>query len=322
VPTSRPAFQPYIAWYRGGTPPGTGAPATGSADDAGASGRKGNWTDAAALAISVDDIGLRQSAVAVERMRTYGGKPASVSEHVIRWRRTVDYLGISITVDETEIRQRIDELIGRNRNWCQLVGDFGITMLATPGRDGDEQGATEIMHLNALNHARINRHHEIGQPLVITDVQQPPAKSWPRDIKVRCRLHYYLADRATRQLNPDALGLLIDTDGSVTETSVANLAICRSGIVVSPPAEQVLPGVTQQLVQHIAAELGLTWTRQPLFPADVREADEVWLMGTDGGLWFASHVDGVAIGDAGPGEIYRRALAGFYRWCQASMARA
>jgi branched-chain amino acid aminotransferase len=308
------ASHPFIAWRRSGAPAAERAP-----HDAG--DHHGIWTRNAALAISIDDIGFRQSAVAVERLRTYGGKPAAVSEHVIRWRRTVDYLGIRITVDETEIRQRIDELIDRNGNWCQLVGDFGITMLATPGRDVDEQDATEIMHLNALNHARINSHRTLGQPLVITDVQQPPAKSWPRDIKVRCRLHYYLADRATRQMNPDAVGLLIDADGSVTETSVANLAICRGGIVVSPPAEQVLPGVTQQSVQRVADELGLSWTREPLFPADVREADEVWLMGTDGGLWFASHVDGVAVGHAGPGEIYRRALAAFNESCQVRVAR-
>lgn len=271
-----------------------------------------HWIRADQLAVSVHDLGFRQSVVAVERLRTYGQRPAYLSLHIVRWRRTLEHLAIALPVDEQAIAARIDELIERNAAWCQQQGEFGITMLATPGCDPlADTAATEILHLNPLPHAKIQRHRDVGQPLIITDIHQPSDRSWPRDIKVRCRLHYYLADREAQEVDPDAVGVLLDADGSVTETSIANLAICRAGEIVSPTPAQVLPGVTQQVIQQFAKKIGFNWSHATLFPADLREADEVWLMGTDGGLWFASRVDGVLIGGGKPGSIYQQVLSAF-----------
>lgn len=296
---------PSFAWHSG---PLYNLLESSAADGVG----KGYWVRSDQLQISVQDLGFRQAVTAVERLRTYGGRPASLSQHLIRWRRTLDYLGIAILVDEAEIAQRIAALIDRNAAWCRRVGDFGITLLATPGQDaGRPDAATEIMHLNPLDPAKLQRHRTAGQPLIITDVHQPSSKSWPRDIKVRCRLHYYLADRAAQQIDAAALGLLIDADGSVTETSVASVAICQDGQILSPPIEQVLPGTTQQAVEQVARQLGLAWSYQTLFPAEIRQADEVWLMGTDGGLWFANRVDGVLIGEGRPGPMYQKVLPQF-----------
>ncbi|TVP96573.1 MAG: branched-chain amino acid aminotransferase [Planctomycetaceae bacterium] len=268
----------------------------------------------AAIAISLHDTGFRQGVVAVERLRTYGGKPAELAQHLARWRRTLEHLLIRIPTDQSRVAARIEALIERNRAWCQRAGDFGITMLATPGRFDDPGGGpTQIMHLNPLDFETIRRRRSNGQPLVITDVQQPSPRCWPRDIKVRCRLHYYSADAAARLLMPDGLGVLIDADGSITETSVANIAIVRDGICLAPPIDQVLPGVTQNRIRRLADRLGLPWQHRPLFPADLRDADEVWLMGTDGGLWFADRVDGHPIGDGTAGPHYRQMSDAFDR---------
>jgi branched-chain amino acid aminotransferase len=298
--------KPLIAWYQAVL-----VPSDTPLIDSGGMADGGNWVDSRALQISVDDIGFRQSVVAVERLRTYHGQPLSVPQHVVRWRRTIDHLAIPIEVDEAVIDERIKRLIEHNRDWCHQVGDFGITMLATPGVATDRSQPIQMIHLNPLDSVKIHKHRTAGQPLVITDVHQPPAQCWPRDIKVRCRLHYYLADRMAQQVDADAVGLLVDADGSITETSVASLAICSRGKIVSPPPEQVLSGITQELVSKIALENHFTWSYAPLYPADVREADEVWLMGTDGGLWFVNRVDGIMIGDGRAGTIYRRVLTGF-----------
>jgi len=276
-----------------------------------------SWVPLQKLGLGVDDIGLRQSVVAVERLRTYQGRVVELQPHLVRYRRTIDFLSIPSVVDDQLIAQRIDQLILRNQAWCDRAGDFGITLLATPG-DGTAVtevsgygGPTEIIHLNALDLNQIARRQSSGQPLVVTDIRQPPAESWPRDIKVRCRLHYYLADLKAKQFAPDGLGVLIDTDGSITETSVANIAIINQGSIWSPPPHQVLPGVTQEVVRCAAMELGIPWQHKTLFPADLRQADEVILMGTDGGVWFGNRVDGHPIHNNQPGPIYQRLLAGF-----------
>lgn len=283
---------------------------------------RSNWQILGQVGISVDDIGFRQSVVAVERLRTYSGRVIELRPHLIRYRRTLDFLGINACIDEAVIADRIDELIAQNESWCAGEVDFGITMLATPGEitesrpgvDAKTSNVTQILHLNPLDHQKVRRHQTSGQPLVVTDVKQPPMECWPRDIKVRCRLHYYLADRRARDFASNAVGVLIDSDGSITETSVSNLAIVVNGEIVSPPSEQVLPGVTQDLVWRLASELSIPWRHETIYPAELRDADEVLLMGTDGGVWFANRVDGHPINGLRPGAVYQKLLEGFDRY--------
>lgn len=274
------------------------------------------WVPLSHVGIGVNDVGFRQSVVAVERLRTYGGSVLELRPHLTRYRRTLDFLGIEINIDDSVILNRICELIERNKLWCDCENDFGITMLATPGDSTSvmQTDATQILHLNPLDHLKISQQQSAGQPLVVTSVKQPAAECWPRDIKVRCRLHYYWADRQARQFSSDGIGVLVDADGSITETSVANLAIVVQGEIVSPPREQVLPGVTQDLAQRIAADLAIPWRTETIYPAELRAADEVILMGTDGGIWFANRVDGHPISDERPGEVYQELLSGFDRY--------
>lgn len=273
------------------------------------------WVPFPQLAVSIQDVGFRQGVVAVERLRTYDGRVFELTEHLTRWRRTLEHLQIRTDSTDSRLGGLIRSLIDHNRDWCRAAGDFGITLLATPGRIDDPQSRpSEWLHLNPLPAELIAKRRAAGQPLMITPVQQPSPHCWPRDIKVRCRLHYYSADAFARQLGPDALGVLVDADGSITDTSIANLVLFRDGRILSPPIEQVLPGVTQHVVRGLAKQIGLAWQHLTLFPADVRGADEVWLMGTDGGLWFANRVDGAPIGDGLAGPVYQRLLAEWDRY--------
>ena len=273
--------------------------------------QNGSFIPEADLRISVNDIGFRQSVIAVERLRTYHGRVAALDAHIVRWRRTLEELYLNIQVDVDELRERMERLLERNRDWLNVVGDCGIVLLATPGLSGGVAGVNELCHLISLDLQKIAQHRQSGQPVFITDVEQPSAKCWPRDIKVRCRLHYYLADTQAREHHPAAIGVLTDHDGTITETSVANIAVVRGGRVIAPPKDQVLPGITQQQVERCCEALSIPWTYERLWPAQVREADELWLMGTDGGLWFANRIDGAAISDGKPGEYFAQALAAF-----------
>ena len=280
----------------------------------------GRIVSSSELFVSVDDAGFRQGVIAVERLRTYDGRVTALQAHIVRWRRTLEELYLTVPVDLEEIHHRISQLLSENNDFLRTNHDCGIVMLATPGilthgssTTASSGDANEILHLSPLNYDLIARHRNEGQPMFVTDVEQPSGKCWPRDIKVRCRLHYYLADQQARQHHHASVGLLIDHDGTVTETSVANIAIIRDGCVVSPPIDQVLPGVTQQLVKDACQGNGIRWVYERLWPAEIREADEVWLMGTDGGLWFANRVDGSSIYGQLPGQIYTKILAEFDR---------
>ena len=262
---------------------------------------KGEWVTQDQMVISVDDGGFRQGVTAVERLRTYGQAIFELEPHLDRWQHSISHMGLDGLPDMADIGAMLQELLSRNQHILDLEGELGITLFATPGTPISSR-PTFGMHINRLNLKSIQQRQKCGQPLVITDIQQPSPQCWPRTIKVRSRLHYHLADQAARQKDPTASGVLIENDGTITETSISNIAIVKAERIQTPPRDQVLRGITQAYVEQLAREIQIDWTTSKITMTDMLEADEVLLMGTDGGLWFANRVNEntVGSGDARP----------------------
>ncbi|KLU06977.1 amino-acid biosynthesis [Rhodopirellula islandica] len=233
----------------------------------------------------IDDLGFRQGVTAVERLRTYGGVVFCPELHLQRLSETLRLIKIAGGPSTETLRELIAECLRQNAELVQQM-DVGMTIWVTGG--SRPSGPTWAVHLNPIDHRAVTDRQLHGQPVVITEVVQPPNESWPRHAKVRNRLHYYLADLEAKRQNPAATGVLLDADGSVTESNVANVAIVEDGHLVFPPQKSVLKGVTMHYLRQQAARMGITCQEAPLMPLDLHQADEVLLMGTDTGVWFAS----------------------------------
>lgn len=268
----------------------------------------GDWMPRSEMRIALEDFAFLQGVTAVERLRSYGGKLFQVPAHLARLQRCLT--GLQIEAADYDFDSLLRELVVRNADWIATQTAFGVTLFVTPGLFHADQ-PTVGLHCNALDPVRIARHQHEGQPLVLTDVHQPSERCWPRSWKVRTRLHYYLADQAARKVHPEALGVLRDDDGSLTETSVANLAIVAGETIVSPPRDRVLPGITQEFLQRHARLEGIPWRHQPLRPAELRQADEILLFGTTAGVWNGYCDDSDLRPPAGGGPMCRRLRAAF-----------
>ena len=265
---------------------------------------RGDWVPQDQMVISVEDGGFRQGVTAVERLRTYGHAIFELEPHLDRWQHSTSQMGIDGLPGMADIDAMLQELLSRNQHILDLEGELGITLFATPGMPISSR-PTFGMHINRLNLKTIRQRQKYGQPLVVTDIQQPSPQCWPRTIKVRSRLHYHLADQVARQKDPTASGVLIDIDGTITETSISNIAIVKAEKIQSPPRDRVLRGITQAYVEQLAREIQIDWTTSQITKTDMLEADEVLLMGTDGGLWFASRVNENAIGSGDTRPTYQ-----------------
>lgn len=253
------------------------------------------------LLLPIDDLGFVQGVTAVERLRTWGGKIPLLARHLARFLSSADTLRIEPLPSAEEIAATLQRLVDHHFASChfdattslhkpQAVPDVGLTLFATPGPAGQGK-PTVAAHLNRLDHERLGRQVTFGQPLILTSILQPPPQCWPREIKVRSRLHYYLADMEARKSHPAAIGALVDTDGSVTEASTCNLFLVEDDQLIGPPADRVLAGIMGETVCRLAAESGMRVVRRPLWPEELR-GGHVWLTGSEGGLWWASAVDG------------------------------
>jgi branched-chain amino acid aminotransferase len=102
--------------------------------------------------------------------------------------------------------------------------------------------------------------------------------------------------------------ILLAPDGHVSECTGENLFIVRDGRLLTPPTSDsgALDGITQDSVETIAADLGITCDHEALIRTDLYTADEAFLTGTAAELVPIRAVDDRIVGDGRPGPITKQ----------------
>jgi len=108
--------------------------------------------------------------------------------------------------------------------------------------------------------------------------------------------------------------VLVDHDGFLAEGPTTNLFLVdREGTLLTPPVDNVLPGITRLSVLELAKHHGIPVREAPVRPEALLEASEVFLTGTSAGVWPVESVDGRSVGEgSAPGPV-ASALAGHFR---------
>jgi len=266
-------------------------------------------------AISVTDGGFVQGVTVAEQLRTFGGQLFRLEQHLGRLARSLTIVGIDLGMPVEKLGDIGQELAARNHALLEPGDDLGLSMFVTPGQystfsSGSAPGPTIGLHTYPLPFHLWHDKYERGESLVVTEVMQVPAACWPSELKCRSRMHYYLADRQARQIEPGARALMLDERGFVTEASTANILVYYKGVgLVSPPKEMILPGVSAAVGEELAGNLGIPFSLRTLTVDDVAAADEVLLCSTSPCLWPVTRLNRKPIGDGKAGEIARRLLA-------------
>ncbi|HJO09985.1 MAG TPA: aminodeoxychorismate lyase [Verrucomicrobiota bacterium] len=91
-------------------------------------------------------------------------------------------------------------------------------------------------------------------------------------------------------------GLILNSDGNVTETSSANLFCIKNNTLFTPPvSDGVLPGVSRRLVIDLASALGQTVREESVALDFLQLAEAVFVTSTTMGIIVVGQVDGVAV---------------------------
>jgi protein-lysine N-methyltransferase EEF2KMT len=100
--------------------------------------------------------------------------------------------------------------------------------------------------------------------------------------------------------------LMLDMEGYVSETNATNVFMVDNGVLMTPPPDTCLPGITRATVLELAKELGIPVEVRRLSLAEFHSADEVFTTGTMGGLTPVTCIDGRAIGSGKRGPVTAR----------------
>ncbi len=269
----------------------------------------GQFVENSAISIPPDDQGFVLGTTVAERLRTFNGKLFRVPEHLARLKRSLQITGVTLPLTDDELASIADEVTRRSYQQLPPGADTGLTLLVTPGSGGQSEPLVAI-YCSRLPFAEMHQLYTAGQSLRVSQIRQVPAACWPPELKCRSRMHYWLADRQTRDVEPSSRALLLDLDGHVTEASTANILIYnQSEGIVSPPQETILPGVSAGCIADLARQAGITYSHRPLKPEDVAAADEVFLCSTSPCIFPVTSFEGKPVGDGKPGAMFQQILA-------------
>ena len=265
------------------------------------------------LALPAGDAGFVFGATVTEQLRTFRGEMFLPDDHARRFAESAAVVGIDLPRPAAEFFTAAAIVAAHNHRLGAPSDDLGVVIFATPGdlaaqhrgRGGRPRVA---IHSFPLAFGLWADAFARGVALRTVSVTQVPASCWPLTAKVRSRLHYHLADREAHAAEPGARAILAHTDGRISETSTANVALVHDSIVVTPPASDALGGVSLACARRLAAGLGIDWQERSLTAADLATADEILLTSTPSCILPATSLDGRAIGGGRPGPVFRRLL--------------
>ncbi|MFM8735639.1 MAG: aminotransferase class IV [Pirellulales bacterium] len=271
------------------------------------------------LAVPVGDAGFVLGVTVTEQLRTFRGRLFLPDDHARRLAESLAVVGLTPATTAAEIMAAASAIAAHNHALAagshpdEPGPDLGLVAFVTAGdaaaqHEGRGGPPRTMIHTFPLAFGMWAHAYDRGVTLRSVSVRQVPESCWPLHIKVRSRLHYFLADREAATLEPGARAVLAHDDGRISETSTANIAIVRDGLLETPPASDALGGVSLACTRRLADSLGICWRERSLTAADLAAADEILLTSTPSCLLPATRFDGRAVGAGVPGPIYRSLL--------------
>lgn len=253
--------------------------------------------------VSVYDRGFLYGDSVFETIRTYGGKPFALDEHVRRLERSSELVGIQLPIEPSVLAAEIERSIfaaGNAESYVRVMITRGTGPL---GLDpAHVMRPLRVIFVEPLTPLPAAMYRD-GVSVITYRTER--ASDAAHGAKVGNYLSGMLALRVARQTGAHE-ALILDTKGRVTEGTTSNVFIVRGQTIVTPPDDAgILLGITRAKIIEIAPQIGLSVEHSLLVPADLATADEVFLSSSMREILPVVRVDGVLVGNAKPGPTTR-----------------
>jgi branched-chain amino acid aminotransferase len=255
--------------------------------------------------VSVFDSVVQGGDACWEGLRVYEGRIAELDAHLDRLFDSAHALAFAEVPTRAEVKHALFETLRANgmRDQAHLRLTLTRGKKVTSGMNPrfNQYGPTLIV----LAEWKPPVYDAGGIRLVTSSVRRNSPSTL--DSKIH---HNNLINNILAKIEANVAGvddaLMLDLNGFVSETNATNVFIVRRGVLLTPPADSCLPGITRRLVLHLAAGEGIPTLERNISLTEVYTADEVFTTGTMGELSPVLEVDGRTIRQAGERPLTRR----------------
>ncbi|MBJ7458652.1 MAG: aminotransferase class IV [Thermoleophilaceae bacterium] len=226
----------------------------------------GKLVDPSAPAISVFDAAVLHGDAYFETLRTYGGRPALLTEHLERLESAIELAGFpdppSASQLEAEVAAAVNEF---------SEGEVGIRV--TVSRGVREAGLTaEPESTTRIITARLITSSAAGEDATVDQIEIP-GYAYPH--KSANYQWQAAALRGARAAGFDEV--LISDGGELIEGATSNIFVIRGDELATPALGRCLPGITRQAVLDLAGDVGLNPVERTVMTAELESSDGVFL---------------------------------------------
>ncbi|MGY8768525.1 MAG: aminotransferase class IV [Pirellulales bacterium] len=272
-----------------------------------------SWVSPAEVVVSASDVGFMLGVTVAEQLRTFGGKIFRLEGHLDRLQNSLETLGIENPLSRDRLSEVIHELAENNHALLPAGSDLGIAIFITPGSLATyetEQCSPVIgIHSREIAFSSFANLYTTGQSLAIPKVRQTPLECWPRELKIRSRAHYYLADREAKRIDPASRAVMVDLDENVMEATTANLvAYKQSEGIICPPRHLILSGISLAMLETLAKQLSIPMNYRNISAIELAEVDEVLLTSTSPCVLPCVQLDNRPIQTGKPGPVFEQLI--------------
>ena len=216
------------------------------------------------------------------------GKSVWLDEHLTRLQSTAHELGLKH--DIIQIRVALAAVLAQSSAPSEVLR---ITLTRGPTQRGfaaEGEQPSLIISLNPFDHSKLPR----SVRLATSSIRRNPSSPASR-LKTLSYIDGIAAAREVAARADDAL--MLNTDGNVASTPIANVFLLKDKKLITPSNDQaILKGIARGKLINGAAQLGLQIETRPVKPDELRTADAVFLTNSLRLSTAVSTIDGTPCG--------------------------
>ena len=273
--------------------------------EGGAAFVEGRFVPVGEARVPILDWGFLRSDATYDVAHVWRGAFFRLDDHLSRFARGMEMLRMTVPYGRAEIREILLECVrlsGLRDAYVEVVCTRGVP----PPGSRDPRECQNNLFAFAVPFVWIAdpEKQERGLHATIARVQRIQPEAVDPTVK-----NYHWLDLVTGLYEAYDRGgetvILIDREENVVEGPGFNVFAVKDGAVFTPD-RGVLEGVTRRTVMELAAEREIPLETRKVPAREVREADEVFVTSTAGGVIPVTRVDGVPVGGGAPGPVTLR----------------
>lgn len=204
-----------------------------------------------------------------------------LSEHMDRLYRSLRYVRIDPGISKEELEKATLATFEANFSKLEAKGIYKVGHWVTRGKESyswkakDAGPRTVCIFWYPMQVEGLSKGYAEGVKLTVVPTRRLPAQCTETRAKVTSKMNQILAELDADESG--ALSLMLDIYGNVAENSTANFFIVRDGIIWTPPAANILEGVTRKVVFELTERLSEGWKEQNFTIYDIAQAEEFFI---------------------------------------------